>query len=112
MAEYIEREALVEELEEEIDFNTSMYTEEQNKYFNMGLKCALRDVRHQPAADVQKVRHGEWVQSDADGEWGCSLCHGEIVVDAYGDIHPLDDCGWIGCPYCLARMDGKGDTNA
>lgn len=55
MAEYIEREALLLELQEEIEFETSMYTEEQNKYFNMGLKCAIRDVKSQPAADVTEV---------------------------------------------------------
>ena len=55
MAEYIEREALLSELQEEIEFETSMYTEEQNKYFNMGLKCAIRDVKSQPAADVTEV---------------------------------------------------------
>jgi hypothetical protein len=52
MAEYIEREALLSELQEEIDFETSWYTDEQNKYFNMGLKCAVRDVKSQPTADV------------------------------------------------------------
>ena len=55
MPEYIEREALLSELQEEIEFETSMYTEEQNKYFNMGLKCAIRDVKSQPAADVTEV---------------------------------------------------------
>ena len=55
MTEYIEREALLSELQEEIEFETSMYTEEQNKYFNMGLKCAIRDVKSQPAADVTEV---------------------------------------------------------
>ena len=55
MPEYIERDALLSELQEEIEFETSMYTEEQNKYFNMGLKCAIRDVKSQPAADVTEV---------------------------------------------------------
>ena len=55
MAEYIEREALISELQEEIEFETSMYTEEQNKYFNIGLKCAIRDVKSHPAADVVEV---------------------------------------------------------
>ena len=55
MAEYIEREAVLSELQEEIEFETSMYTEEQNKYFNMGLKCAIRDAKSQPAADVVEV---------------------------------------------------------
>ena len=55
MTQYIEREALLSELQEEIEFETSMYTEEQNKYFDRGLKCAIRDVKSQPAADVTEV---------------------------------------------------------
>ena len=55
MAEYIEREKLLNELQEEIDFETTMYTKEQNEYFNRGLKCAVRDVKNQPTADVVKV---------------------------------------------------------
>ena len=73
MPEYIEREALLSELQEEIEFETSMYTEEQNKYFNMGLKCAIRDVKSQPAADVAEVKHGEWTKDDSDGCF-CSFC--------------------------------------
>ena len=59
-----------------------------------------------PTADVVEVKRGYWKPTDADGTWECSLCGGEIVTDAYGDVHPLDDCGTIGCPYCLAKMDG------
>ena len=55
MAEYIERDALLSELQEEIDFESTMYTEEQNKWFKIGLKCAVRDVKKQPTADVVKV---------------------------------------------------------
>ena len=55
MAEYIERETLLKDLQEELDFETSMYSEEQNKYFNMGLKCAVRNVKRQPTADVVEV---------------------------------------------------------
>ena len=55
MAEYIERKKLLNELQEEIDFETTMYTKEQNEYFNMGLKCAVRDVKRQPTADVVEV---------------------------------------------------------
>lgn len=36
----LEREALLSELIEEIEFETPMYTKEQNKWFNSGLKCA------------------------------------------------------------------------
>lgn len=50
--EYIERGALLEELQEEIDFESAMYTEEQNKWLRVGLSIAARDVRNQPTADV------------------------------------------------------------
>ena len=50
--EYIERGALLEELQEEIDFESAMYTEEQNKWLRAGLSIAARDVRNQPTADV------------------------------------------------------------
>lgn len=50
--EYIERGALLEELQEEIDFESTMYTEEQNKWLRAGLSIAARDVRNQPTADV------------------------------------------------------------
>ena len=77
--ECIEREALLSELQEEIEFETSMYTEEQNKYFNMGLKCAIRDVKSQPAADVAPVVHGHFVHdgprfSGGVDWWHCSSC--------------------------------------
>ena len=52
MPKYIDADALLAELQEEIDFETSMYTKEQNEYFKMGLKCAFRDVKNQPTADV------------------------------------------------------------
>ena len=55
--EYIERGALLEELQEEIDFESAMYTEEQNKWLRAGLSIAARDVRNQPTADV--VPRGE-----------------------------------------------------
>ena len=49
---FIDADELMRELQEEIDFETPMYTEEQNKYFNLGLRCAIRDVKAQPTADV------------------------------------------------------------
>ena len=55
MAEYIEREALLNELQEEIDFETTMYTEEQTKWFKIGLKCAVRDVKYQPKVDLVEL---------------------------------------------------------
>ena len=55
MAGYIEREALLAELEDEIDFVSPFYNAEQNQYFTMGLRCAYRDAQRFPAADVSEV---------------------------------------------------------
>ena len=55
MPEYIEREALLAELEDEIDFVSPFYNAEQNQYFTMGLRCAYRDAQRFPAADVVEV---------------------------------------------------------
>jgi hypothetical protein len=52
MARYIDADELLKELQEELDFETPMYTEEQNKYFNSGLRCAIRDVKKAPTTDV------------------------------------------------------------
>ena len=53
--EYIEREAFQKELQEELDFDSPMYTEDQNKHIDIGLKIALRAIRKAPAADVVEV---------------------------------------------------------
>lgn len=55
MARYIDADKLLEELQEELDFKTSMYTGEQNEFFDRGLKCAIGDVKRQPTADVVEV---------------------------------------------------------
>jgi DNA-directed RNA polymerase subunit RPC12/RpoP len=51
-------------------------------------------------------RTGRWID-EGDGYWKCSACSDEMVADAYGDIHPIADCGWIYCPNCGAKMDGE-----
>ena len=113
MAEYIEREALISEIQEEIDFETTMYTEEQNKYFNMGLKCALRDVKRQPSADVVEVKHGEWKMRG--GLFRCSVCDGKALLQDVGGTggfsHEYEQVKSSYCPHCLAKMDGKESGN-
>lgn len=98
MARYIDADKLLDELQEELEFESSMYTEEQNKYINVGLRIAIKDTRAMPAADVTGVKHGKW----------------EDIRDAYGHLE-----GWIHicgrtvnckekfCPHCGAKMDIK-----
>lgn len=99
MAEYIEREALLKELQEEIDFETTMYTEEQNKWFNVGLKCAVRDVKHQPKVDLVELKHGTWYHGTENGAVyaKCSACGRKMNYSCYGYAY---------CALCGARMDG------
>ena len=106
MPEYIEREALLAELEDEIDFVSPFYNAEQNQYFTMGLRCAYRDAQRFPtAADVVEVRHGKWIENSCYNI--CSVC--EKYVHAWNDDGDLQEFAY--CPHCGAKMDG-GNNNA
>lgn len=95
MAEYIEREAISEEIRKYYYKNppNSSYGEG----FDRGLDRAQRAILDAPAADVTPVVHGRWL---------------------YGDYYDIGDvcseCGWDSqmthpsyryCPNCGARMD-------
>ena len=127
MPEYIEREALLVELEDEIDFVSPFYNSEQNQYFTMGLRCAYRDAQRFPAADVVEVRHGEWVEDGYDDiPCVCSYCGAEALYDSTFELQfdydweeNLVPCGYEehkvyirtkDCPHCGAKMDG-GNNN-
>ena len=81
--EYIEREALIEELK-------------RRDFLPVIVKHAIEAV---PAADVAPVRYGEWIER----AWRptCSLCgfRGSLI-DA--PISPFKYC-----PNCGAKMDGE-----
>lgn len=70
MARYIDADELLKELQEELDFETPMYTEEQNKYFNSGLRCAIRDVKKAPTADVVPKSEVEALTIELESERG------------------------------------------
>lgn len=55
MPEYIEREALLEKLQEELDNESPWLTKNNNAWFDNGLKCAINNVKSQPTADVVEV---------------------------------------------------------
>lgn len=102
MAEYIEREALVE-----------LIAERNRNTCNGALSCLQmkRMVKSIPAADVAPVRHGKWIGIEYDGYadgvpvydlWECSECGEEVRGDDVPDTRP-----W--CHRCGAKMD-KEDT--
>ena len=86
MAEYIEREALLKDIE-----NDKMTVLFDKTY-------AIHHVKNQPAADVSKVRRGKWVNDI------CSVCervNPTITEDFCGNYisKPL-----AYCPHCDADM--------
>ena len=74
MARYIDADELLKELQEELDFETPMYTEEQNKYFNSGLRCAIRDVKKAPTADVVPKSEVDRLQQVLDSKCDNCIC--------------------------------------
>ena len=61
-----------------------------------------------PAADVQEVRHGEWVPiTNGLQGWKCNLCDEHIYVEPPRNPKRYK---YPYCPNCGAKMDGKGDV--
>ena len=87
MAEYIEREALKAEFEE--DGHLSAYIEEM--------------IDSIPAADVREVERGKW-EDDGYGWVRCSICRGAIAVARGGNRFNY-------CPNCGADMRSLQNAN-
>ena len=96
MAEYINREALIAEINEEIEYRTPMYTDEQNDYLEKGLRIARKDIKRFPAADVVEVVHSKWIKRN--NERRCPVC-GFFYLTNGMTVYNF-------CPMCGAKMDG------
>lgn len=94
MAEYIEREKFKNILESkaEMAFGTS-------KAFFYSVVKMLELI---PAADVVEVKHGEWITPTKIKGMNIAVPHCSLC----GNV-PCDKA--LYCPYCGAKMDGKGD---
>ena len=91
MAEYIEREAMLADIDAAMD-NAGM-----GYVIGQTLK---RYVKRQPAADVVEVVHSRWKYFRKQGIAVCTNCSFERELDAnFG-------CA-ISCPNCGAKMDGE-----
>ena len=105
MAEYIEREALLEILDGMYDHHLTMY----NYAADGATQDCIDAVIEAPTADVVEVRHGEWIDKPSGrymhiGSW-CSVCGEKSGI---GGIESNRHKPY--CPNCGAKMDGKGDT--
>lgn len=68
--------------------------------------CIAIEIEGLPAADVEPVRHGEWLRTNDD--WSslvtiqCSVCGGELCFEVDEDVQLL---GYNYCPGCGCKMD-------
>ena len=101
MDKYISREAIINEIEEEIDAGDEF--DERDVLINKGLKIALKDIKRQPAADVQSIKRGRWENEylDDDVWWAdCTNCKND-THSRFGRVSM-----YVFCPNCGARMSG------
>jgi hypothetical protein len=108
MSRYIDADALLAELQEEIDFKTPMYTEEQNMYFTAGLKCAYRDVKHQPTADVVEVVRCNDCKHNPDNGGECDRSITHTSRDYVCEVNTYRYIGLDYCSYGERRSENEG----
>ena len=104
MAEYIEREKARELIK---NFGKGAIEDGQTELDPVDdIILLAKGVDLIPTADVVEVRHGEWEEERWCDNFQhiCSLCHKTVRV------HP-QSVAYKYCPYCGAKMDGKGDNN-
>lgn len=100
MAEYIEREVLLEAFDHADADVLEDYGDGTSRW-GFGIENILKVINSIPAADVAPVRHERWIASH-DEFCTCSICKYPVYV------------GWNQtnyCPNCGAKMDG-GDGNS
>ena len=99
MAEYIEREDLLE-----------LYRMDDpvlNKNGHVPLPVIRQNIMDIPAADVAPVRHGRWIDK---GEYAvCTECGGRSGTQ-YDGVEPIPLMTQF-CPNCGAKMDEKENDN-
>ena len=108
MAEYIERDKVLEEINDRISniAFTSPYQREIEAIV-VGMERARDSVEDAPAAAVAPVVHGRWIPyHEADIGWDeygvkCSVCNFEVE-----SLNIRLVCNHY-CPNCGARMDGE-----
>lgn len=95
MAEYICREAILDDLEKEIEAGNIALDEDM--WINKGLRIAIRDIKDIKTANVQPVKFARWI--DLDNRILCSGCSA-----GYDDANEVKCLTYIFCPNCGAKM--------
>ena len=105
MAEYIEREAAIREIEKinPVDYG-AMWDYEAHHWAGECLRDCKEAIDSIPAVDIAPVVHGRWVEHLDEME--CSVCKRQWN---YCDN---DTNTFNFCPNCGAKMDGGADHEA
>lgn len=107
MAEYVERGALLEDVENTLVFSgrTGHLNPKQ-----IGAQMVVQRIKAAPAADVAPVVHGRWevvhgvLTPGGDPLLRCPICRARESEHLCGvECHTV----WNYCPNCGARMDGE-----
>ena len=113
MAEYIEREAISEEIRKYYYKNPPNFS--YGEGFDRGLDRAQRAILDAPAADVVPVRHGKWISLTECANEGvyCSICKKKVWKSDYAlcSHKSRNKLRSDYCPNCGSKMDG-GDGNS
>ena len=74
------------------------------------IECALR-VEHQPTADVEEVKHGEWEDNKVAFYRMCSECGCGVRSRRDVVLFNFIDHQYYYCPNCGAKMGVEHDTS-
>lgn len=81
MSRYIDAEALLKDLKEELEIDSPMLNEVENKWIDKGIRIAIKDVKRFPTADVVEVvrcRDCKYSEIDENGNTWCTFYNGKI----------------------------------
>ena len=98
MNEYISKEFMLKNLEDD-KMNNAEHCEPVTIQI---MERFIRYVKEFPAADVQPVKHGRWINENFCTR--CSACGNMTIYDKYSREVESDYC-----PNCGAKMDGDRD---
>ena len=96
MDEYIKRESAIE----------AIMSDPPDAHYPHWYADRIKDIT---AADVEPVRHGQWIYNIESGEYLCSTCGENALSFRKDTLYGLDlyeTCLTDYCPNCGARMDG------
>ena len=100
MAEYIDREALIKEIEKGIVFSGRLNSRMLHAELR-GANLVIEKVKIAPAADVAPVVQSNWIRLQHSGTIVCGNC-GRNIHKSHGNDYADFEAF---CPSCGAKMD-------